>query len=201
MTSTKVIFFFVFFWTKLKKKKKKTGKGITPKQKVCVYVLSHSVMSNSETPWTGAHQAPLPMGFSRQEYWSGLLFPLPGDGIFPTQGSNLPLLCLLHCKQILYSLSRWGSLSWKYLKYEFSLHVFFKTKGWKWTNGVFLLLKPNSQVGSRLFCMTLCKERKRPPEWLPFLNACFTGWPDPRTQRGVSGRGRKSGEEEVEGKK
>ena len=31
------------------------------------------------TPWTAAHQAPLPMGFSRQEYWSGLPFPSPGD--------------------------------------------------------------------------------------------------------------------------
>ena len=33
------------------------------------------------TPWTVAHQAPLSMGFSRREYWSGLPFPL---GIFPT---------------------------------------------------------------------------------------------------------------------
>ena len=31
------------------------------------------------TPWTVAHQAPLPMGCSRQEYWSGLPFPSPGD--------------------------------------------------------------------------------------------------------------------------
>ena len=31
------------------------------------------------TPWTVAHQAPLSMGFSRQEYWSGLPFPPPGD--------------------------------------------------------------------------------------------------------------------------
>ena len=31
------------------------------------------------TPWTVARQAPLPMGFSRQEYWSGLLFPSPGN--------------------------------------------------------------------------------------------------------------------------
>ena len=31
-----------------------------------------------------AHQAPLPMGFSRQEYWSGLPFPSPGD--LPDQG-------------------------------------------------------------------------------------------------------------------
>ena len=31
------------------------------------------------TPWTEGHQAPLSMGFSRQEYWSGLPFPSPGD--------------------------------------------------------------------------------------------------------------------------
>ena len=31
------------------------------------------------TLWTVAHQAPLSMGFSRQEYWSGLPFPAPGD--------------------------------------------------------------------------------------------------------------------------
>ncbi|KAM7230968.1 hypothetical protein CapIbe_018458, partial [Capra ibex] len=33
----------------------------------------------SVTPWTLARQAPLSMGFSRQEYWSGLPFPSPGD--------------------------------------------------------------------------------------------------------------------------
>ena len=38
------------------------------------------------TPWTIAHQAPLSLGFSRQEYWSGLPGPPPED--FPTQGSN-----------------------------------------------------------------------------------------------------------------
>ena len=31
------------------------------------------------TPWAVARQAPLSMGFSRQEYWSGLPFPPPGD--------------------------------------------------------------------------------------------------------------------------
>ena len=31
------------------------------------------------TPWTVAHQAPLSVGFSRQDYWSGLPFPSPGD--------------------------------------------------------------------------------------------------------------------------
>ena len=38
-------------------------------------------------PWTGAHQAPLSMGFSRQEYWSGLPFPSPED--LPNPGIKL----------------------------------------------------------------------------------------------------------------
>ena len=44
---------------------------------VCVYALSHVQLF--ETPWTIAHQAPLSMEFSRQEYWSGLPFPTSGD--------------------------------------------------------------------------------------------------------------------------
>ena len=52
-----------------------------------------------ETPWTVAHQAPLSMGLSRQEYWSGSLCPSPGDlpnpGIEPVspawQADSLPL--------------------------------------------------------------------------------------------------------------
>ena len=44
---------------------------------------------------TVACEAPLSMGFSRQEYWSGLPCP-PPQGIFPTQGSNLHLLRILH---------------------------------------------------------------------------------------------------------
>ena len=40
---------------------------------VCMCVLSHiSFVQLFVTPWTVAHQAPLSMGFSRQEYWSGL---------------------------------------------------------------------------------------------------------------------------------
>ena len=57
------------------------------------------------TPWTMAHQAPLPMGFSRQEYWSGLPFPFPGD--LPNQGTEPHLL---HCRQILYHLRHQGRL-------------------------------------------------------------------------------------------
>ena len=36
-------------------------------------------MSNSAAPWTVDRQAPLSVGFTKQEYWSGLPFPPPGD--------------------------------------------------------------------------------------------------------------------------
>ena len=63
------------------------------KVKVCL-----SVVSDSATPWTVARQSPLSMGFSRQEYWSGLPWPPPGDlpdpGIEPwspvLQADSLP---------------------------------------------------------------------------------------------------------------
>ena len=45
------------------------------------------------TPWTGARQAPLSLEFSKQDYWSGLPFPTPGD---TTQGSNPCPLHLLY---------------------------------------------------------------------------------------------------------
>ena len=47
-----------------------------------------------------ACQAPISLGFPRQEYWSGL--PFPSLGVFLTQGSNLKLLCPLLGRQILY---------------------------------------------------------------------------------------------------
>ena len=42
-------------------------------------MLSHSVVFDFATPWTVACWAPLSVGFSRQEYWSGLPFASPGD--------------------------------------------------------------------------------------------------------------------------
>ena len=48
---------------------------------VCAHVhqITKSVMSDSATPWTVAHQVPLSMEFSRQKYWSRLPCPPPGD--------------------------------------------------------------------------------------------------------------------------
>ena len=47
--------------------------------KMVVKVKSLSRVRLFETPWALAHQAPLSMGFSRQEYRSGLPFPSPED--------------------------------------------------------------------------------------------------------------------------
>ena len=55
-----------------------------------VCVLSHVQLF--VTPWTVAHQAPLSVGFSRQEYWSGLPFPSPGDLPDPGIKSTSPAL-------------------------------------------------------------------------------------------------------------
>ena len=45
-----------------------------------------------ETPWTAAHQVPLSMGLPRQEYWSGLPFPPPGDIPDPEIEPTFPAL-------------------------------------------------------------------------------------------------------------
>ena len=47
--------------------------------KATIHAQFLSCVQLFETPWTVAHQAPLSMEFSRQEYWSGLPFPPPGD--------------------------------------------------------------------------------------------------------------------------
>ena len=56
-------------------------------------MLTH--LQLSVTPWTVARQAPLSMGFSRQEFWSGLPFLTPGDlpdpGIGPMSTGSPPL--------------------------------------------------------------------------------------------------------------
>ena len=76
----------------------------TRKQTDYCAALGRSVVSDSVTPWTAARQAPLSMGFSRQEYWSGLPGPPPGD--LPNQESNSGLP---HCRSILHHLSHEGS--------------------------------------------------------------------------------------------
>ena len=65
----------------------------------CYCLVTKLCLTLFATPWTTAHQAPLFMGFPKQEYWNGLPFPFPGDipdpGIQPVspalQVDSLPL--------------------------------------------------------------------------------------------------------------
>jgi len=50
---------------------------------MCVHAKVLSRVQLFATLWTVAHQAPLSMGFPKQEYWSGLPFPSPGDLLDP----------------------------------------------------------------------------------------------------------------------
>ena len=63
-----------------------------------VLLLSHQVMSNSfTTPWTIAHQAPLSMEFSRQEYWNRFPCPPPGES---SQSRDQTHISCVSCWQV-----------------------------------------------------------------------------------------------------
>ena len=61
------------------------------------HLVANSCLTLFATPWTVAHQAPLSMGFFRQEYWSVLLFPPPVDlldlGIEPVSPASVQFSC------------------------------------------------------------------------------------------------------------
>ena len=63
-----------------------------PQKKWKKWKRSRSVVSDSPTPWTVAYEVPPSMEFSRQEYWSGLPFPSPGDLPDPGVESGSPAL-------------------------------------------------------------------------------------------------------------
>ena len=102
----------------------------------CVYSLNPVWLFT--TLWTVACWVPQFMGFSRQEYCSGLLCPSPRD--LPNQRSNPHLLCLLHNAWILYPPSHQGSQTLERLielcKGNFNIHQNrrFVAKGRRWGN-------------------------------------------------------------------
>ena len=71
---------------------------------LCYVILSLSHVHLFANTWIVAHQTPLSMGFSRQEYWSGLPFPSPADLPNPGIKPRSP-----HCRQTLYCLSHQGN--------------------------------------------------------------------------------------------
>ena len=69
-----------------------------------IYVYKLYPVQLFVTPWTAAYQAPLSMGLSQREYWSGLPFPPPGD--LPIPGTEFVSLALQKDSLLL---SPWGS--------------------------------------------------------------------------------------------
>ena len=69
---------------------------------------SHSVVSDSATPWTIAHQASPSVGFSRQEYWSGLPLPPPGES------SQQYIMAFKPCRPKMYSAALRSMLKWQW---------------------------------------------------------------------------------------
>ena len=88
-------------YIKKKKEKKNTYGEDYKRMPACVF--TGLVVSHSANSWTAAHQAYLSTEFSRQEYWSGSPFPVPGD--LPTWGIEpVFLVSAAFGRQILYHL-------------------------------------------------------------------------------------------------
>ena len=77
-----------------------------------------SVMSGSVTPWTVARQAPLSLGFSRQEYWSG--FPLPTSGVLPNPRIRIKPMSLGFLNLLMGSLplASPGKPEWRFISFQ-----------------------------------------------------------------------------------
>ena len=78
---------------------------------VCAQLLSR--VWSFATPWTVARQAPLSMGFPRQEYWSGLPFPSPGGSSWPRDRTRISYVSCIASEFFTTSTTweapRWGS--------------------------------------------------------------------------------------------
>ena len=101
------------------------------KWKVKVKSLSH--VRPLATPWTAAYQAPLPMGFSRQEYWSGLPLPSPMTNLDSVlKRSDMALLRKVHIvKAIAFPVVIYGCESWTTEKAVSQTTDAFKLWCWK----------------------------------------------------------------------
>ena len=133
------------------------------------------------TPWTAAYQAPPSMGFSRQEYWSGVPLPSPSASvrsiqflsfIEPTFAWNIPLVLLIFLKRSLvfpilffplfFGIDHQGSLSYLSLLFFGTLHS-------------------NGYIFPFLLCLSLLFFSQlfaRPPQTtiLPFCISFSWGW-------------------------
>ena len=127
---------------------------------VCVQFLSHVQLF--VTPWTVACKAPLPMGFSRQEYWSGLPFPpavnLPDPGIeYPVLAESSALARRFFTTEPPGTPFRWDLGEIKKIKSDF--FFLFWTWGIKKKKEQFLHLYPLNNTYFPNFSLIFCEVR------------------------------------------
>ena len=136
-------------------------------QILCCAVLSHfSRVRLFATPWTVARQAPLSMGFYRQEYWSGLPCLPPGN--LPNPGLKLHLLSLLHWQVVSWPLASPGKapgqiLGMQCFRFHRIIHVRSSHQLWLWAvskgkNSP----RRSANSGSRLLLRMQCSHSREP---------------------------------------
>ena len=79
----------LIFWKEKKLTKPTTDHVFSTMIHACMHAKSLQSRLAFRDPWTSAHRAPLSMGFSRQEYQSGLPSPPPGDSSQPRDGTHV----------------------------------------------------------------------------------------------------------------
>ena len=77
---------------------------------VCAVLNCFSCVRLSATPWTVAHQAPLPMGFSRPEYWRGMPCPSPGGSSWKSRKQACISKVSCTGERALYRWCCWGAM-------------------------------------------------------------------------------------------
>ena len=173
--------------------------AILPAQRIsigCACILSlFSRVRFCVTPWTAAYQAPLPMGFSRQEYWVHCHALL--QGILATQGLNLSLLCLLHWQAGSLSLAPPGKPIYQTDQSRLTLcnpmdyvvHGILQARILEWV--AFPFFRGSSQPRNRIqvSCIagrffTSCATRKTQESWSGEPIPCPADLPDPGIEPG-----------------
>ena len=120
---------------------------------------SHTIVSNSVTPWPVARQAPLSMGFPRQEYWSESPFLSPGKLKAIKNKISHRVSSLKEC-----CLTLWTWMSSSFLRFgKFGGHYFFKST-----------FCPSLSSGSTTICWST--KYLRLSTLFFFLYASLTGW-------------------------
>ena len=104
----------------------------------CVQILA--------TPWTAAYQAPPSMGFSGQEYWSGVPSPSPTLKYYSALKQNEIIILAAAMDEPNYN-SMWGKSKTNILRYHVQLEY---TNSYHWTNVWNSLRKPNSDYQKKV---------------------------------------------------